>query len=235
MESGITELNPAEANLLEALQSQPVLLTAFCVVAGYFIGTIPSGYLIAKLRGVDIQGVGSGNIGVTNVLRAVGVVPAVLVGIMDPLKGAVATLLAMWLLGPNSWGIVLAGLATVVGNNFNVFLRMKGGKGIAVSFGVFLVINPVAALLALFLGIYTIFLGRIVSLGSLVGITAGPVILLANPERLAPQLWLTIALALIATWQHRENIVRLARGVERRFGEKVAEPVKEVFDKPERM
>jgi glycerol-3-phosphate acyltransferase PlsY len=211
---------PPEAKLLEALLTREALLTAFCIVAGYLIGTIPSGYLIARMRGVDIQKAGSGNIGATNVLRSVGVVPAILVMVMDPLKGVVATLLALWLLGTASWGIVLTGLATVLGNNFNVFLKLRGGKGIAVSLGVFLVINPVAGLLAAFLGIYTIFLGRIVSLGSLVGITAAPVILLANPASKPPQIWLTVALALIATWQHRENIMRLARGVERRLGEK---------------
>lgn len=213
-----------EAKLLDLLISREALLTALCMVAGYLIGTIPSGYLIARLRGVDIQKTGSGNIGVTNVLRSVGIVPAIIVGIMDPAKGVVATLLAMWVLGASSWGIVLTGLATVLGNNFNVFLKMKGGKGIAVSLGVFLVINPVAGLLAAFLGIYTIALGRIVSLGSLVGITAAPVILLANPASKPPQIWLTVALALIATWQHRENIVRLARGTESRLGSKAKPP-----------
>lgn len=214
--------------MLEVLFSREALLTAVCMVAGYLIGTIPSGYLIARLRGVDIQRTGSGNIGVTNVLRSVGVLPAIIVGIMDPAKGVVATLLAMWVLGANSWGIVLTGLATVLGNNFNVFLRMKGGKGIAVSLGVFLVVNPVAGLLAAFLGIYTIALGRVVSLGSLVGITAAPLILLANPESKPPQIWLTVALALIATWQHRENIVRLARGTESRLGSKAKTPPVEI-------
>src|SRR5690606_8257159 len=109
-----------------------VLLAAIIIVVAYFLGTIPSGYLVAKVRGVNIQQVGSGNIGATNVLRALGVVPAIIVVILDPLKGALATLLPS-IAGLGPWVTALAGLAAVLGNDFNVLLRMKGGKGIATS------------------------------------------------------------------------------------------------------
>lgn len=193
------------------------------MVIGYLLGTIPSGYLIARMYGVDIQKVGSGNIGATNVLRAVGVLPAIMVVLLDPLKGALATLLPV-LIGVDPTGVALTGLAAVLGNNFNVFLKLKGGKGIATSIGVFLVIDPLVTLLAVILGIFTIAVGRFVSLGSLVGMVAAPLLLLASRRADLPSLLLAAALALLAAYRHRENLVRLARGTERRLGEKVPRP-----------
>src|SRR5690625_4400592 len=90
------------------------VLAAACVLVAYLIGSIPSGYLVARVRGVNIQQVGSGNIGVTNVLRSVGIVPAILVAVADPLKGVLAALLPLWFgLGP--WGAAACGLAVVLG------------------------------------------------------------------------------------------------------------------------
>ena len=105
-----------------------VLLAAVTIAIGYFLGTIPSGLLVARVRGVNIQQVGSGNIGATNVLRALGVVPAIIVVVLDPLKGALAALLP-GLIGLGPWVTALAGLAAVLGNNFNVLLGLRGGKG----------------------------------------------------------------------------------------------------------
>src|SRR5690606_13937982 len=109
------------------------------------LGTIPSGYLVAKLHGVNIQQVGSGNIGATNVLRALGVVPAVIVVVLDPLKGAVATALPL-LLGVGPWGAALAGLAGVLGTSFQVLLVLRGGQGIYHSIGVVRRPMPLVAL-----------------------------------------------------------------------------------------
>jgi acyl phosphate:glycerol-3-phosphate acyltransferase len=196
-----------------------VLNTLLFMAIGYFIGTIPTGYLVARARGIDIQKVGSGNIGATNILRSVGVVPAIIVILLDPLKGFVATLFPMLFL-QSAWTIALAGFATVLGNNFNVFLKMRGGKGIATSLGVFLAIDPIVTLLSLILGVSTIALGRYVSMGSIIGLMAPPLMLLARGNFLFPYFYLSIAMALLAIWRHRENIQRLAKGVERRLGEK---------------
>lgn len=193
------------------------LLAAACVLVAYLIGSIPSGYLVARVRGVNIQQVGSGNIGVTNVLRSVGVIPAILVGVADPLKGIVAVLLPR-LFGLDPLVVALSGLAVVVGNNYNVFLKFRGGKGIATSFGVMVAINPLTALFSLFIGLYTIALGRFVSLGSLAGIATAPLFMILQPDVPAAYLWLNVALVLLATWRHRDNIVRLARGEENRLG-----------------
>ncbi len=208
-----------------------LLTTLLFMAIGYFIGTIPTGYLVARARGIDIQKMGSGNIGATNILRSVGVVPAIIVMILDPLKGFLATLFPILLL-QSTWTIALAGFATILGNNFNVFLKMRGGKGIATSLGVFLAVDPITTLLAAVLGISTIAFGRYVSLGSIIGLLAPPLMLLSKGNFQFPYFYLSVAMAALAMWRHRENIQRLAKGVERRLGDKVkpvvnAEPPKE--------
>lgn len=195
------------------------MLAAVTVLVGYFLGTIPSGYLVAKLHGVNIQQVGSGNIGATNVLRALGVVPAIIVVILDPLKGAVAALLPL-LLGLGPWAMAAAGLAAVLGNNFNVLLGLRGGKGIATSIGVFLVLDPLVTLMAMILGIFTILISRYVSLGSLVGMVALPLFLLVRGVHPA-YLLVGLALTALALLRHRANIGRLLRGEESRLGQRV--------------
>lgn len=196
-----------------------ILLTAVFMLIGYLVGTIPTGYLVAKARGVDIQSSGSGNIGATNVMRTLGVVPAVIVMLVDPLKGAAAVLLPT-LLGASNWTIALTALATVLGNNFNIMLRLRGGKGIATTLGVFFVINPLVAVLCIVLGVFTILVSRYVSLGSLVGLFAAPLLLLASLSYPMPDLYLAFALAALAILRHRENIRRLLAGTERRLGER---------------
>ena len=194
------------------------LLAIPFLVVGYLVGTIPTGWLVARARGVDIQQVGSGNIGATNVLRAMGVGPALFVVLMDPVKGAAATALPL-LLGMDQWTVAATGLATVLGNNFNVFLGMRGGKGIATSLGVFLVVNPVVTAVAAVLGIFTMAIGRYVSLGSMVGMVSAPLFLLASGVFPFPDLALATILALLALYRHRENLRRLAKGTERRLGQ----------------
>ena len=196
-----------------------VTLAVVTMIIGYFLGTIPSGFLVAKLHGVNIQQVGSGNIGATYVLRALGVVPAIIVVILDPLKGALATLLPI-ALGVGPWGVALTGLAVVLGNNFNVLLGMRGGKGIATSIGVFLVLSPLVTVFSLALGLFTILVSRYVSLGSLVGMVALPLFLIAREVHLA-YLLLGIALTTLALLRHRANIRRLLAGKESRLGERV--------------
>lgn len=193
------------------------LLAIPFLVIGYLVGTIPTGWLVARARGVDIQQVGSGNIGATNVLRAMGAGPALFVVLMDPVKGALAAALPL-LLGMDQWTVAATGLATVLGNNFNVFLGMRGGKGIATSVGVFLVVNPIVTVVAAVLGVFTIAIGRYVSLGSMVGMVSAPLFLLASGVFPFPDLALATILALLALYRHRENLRRLAAGTERRLG-----------------
>lgn len=196
-----------------------VAIAAALIVIGYLIGTIPTGYLVAKARGVDIQRAGSGNIGATNVLRTLGWGPAVLVALLDPLKGAIATLIPSYL-GAGAWVVALTGLATVLGNNFNVMLRLRGGKGIATSIGVYLVVDPLSSMLSIVTGLFTIATSRYVSLGSLVGLFTLPLFVVAGGNFLTPNLFLAVALALLAIVRHQDNIRRLLKGSERRLGER---------------
>ncbi|MEX2501523.1 MAG: glycerol-3-phosphate acyltransferase, partial [Trueperaceae bacterium] len=122
-----------------------VLFALPFLLIGYLVGSIPTGVLVARARGVDLQRTGSGNIGATNVLRAIGPRSAAFVVLMDPIKGAAATFFPI-AMGMDAWTVGATAVATALGNNFNVFLGMRGGKGIATSLGAFLVIAPQATL-----------------------------------------------------------------------------------------
>ena len=208
-----------------------VLVFALCLVAGYLIGSFPTGYFVAKAYGVNIQKVGSGNIGATNVLRSVGIWPAMFVVLADPLKAVLSILIAD-LVGVSEWGLVLAGLATVLGNNFNIFLGWRGGKGVATSLGVGLAIVPVVTLAASAIGILTIALGRYVSLGSIVALFSAPLFLVMRPFSV-PQLFLVLTMLLLVVVRHRENVKRLAEGSERRLGTREGKPGDEHGDAAE--
>ncbi len=194
------------------------MVAVLCIIVGYLIGSFPTGYFVARAYGVDIQKVGSGNIGATNVLRSVGLWPAVAVVLADPLKAMLAILIAD-LLGVSEWALVLAGFATVIGNNFNVFLGWRGGKGVATSVGVGLAVVPIVTLAAGAIGLFTIALSRYVSLGSVVAMFSALLFLIMRPFSL-PQLFLVASLALLVIYRHRGNLHRLAEGSERRLGAK---------------
>lgn len=196
-----------------------IFLTVLCALIGYLAGAFPTGVWVSRAYGINIREHGSGNIGATNVLRAVGKFPALIVILADPLKAFLAVMLAHWL-GLGAIGLAITGLCTLLGNNFNAFLGFRGGKGIATSLGAFLAIDPITALIALCLGVFTIALGRFVSLGSLVGALAMLLAHLHGNHTTLPTALLTLTMFLLAMVRHHENIGRLARGVERRLGEK---------------
>jgi len=200
--------------LIVNVYSLAVLLLA------YLFGSIPAGVLVARLYRVNIREVGSGNIGATNVLRALGWGPAIVVFIFDVFKGGIAVLIARWF-GIDGWLLGGVALAAVLGHNFSIFLGFKGGKGVATSLGTVLFLDPVVALFGLIVAIVTMALTRYVSAGSLVGTFAG----LAFAFAVGRPAWELATLTLLVSfvyWKHRENIVRLQQGNERRLGEKAA-------------
>src|SRR5690606_22917370 len=140
--------------------------------------------------------------------RTLGVLPAVLVMLLDPLKGAVAALLPT-ALGADTWTVALAGLAVVIGNSFNVLLNLRGGKGIATSIGVFLVVDPMTALLCIVLGGLTIAVSRYVSLGSIVGMFSLPLFVIAGGAFPVAHLFLAVSLMVLTVFRHRDNVGRL--------------------------
>lgn len=192
-----------------------------CIVAAYLLGSVPTGYLVARARGVNIQNTGSGNIGATNVLRSVGLIPALIVVIMDPLKGLLAVSIPLFL-GFGTWIAVLAGLAVVLGNTFNVFLGFKGGKGIATGVGAFAAVEPVTAITILIIALWIMFLGRYVSLGALAGSSSAIPVMLARGDVQWSHFVMAIGINLIAFYKHRENLRKLVAGTERRLGQRAA-------------
>lgn len=190
----------------------------FVLLLAYLFGAIPAGAWVARYYGVDIQKVGSGNTGATNILRTLGAGPAVVVAGFDVFKGGIAVLLARLF---NIEGPLLGGvaLAAVLGHNYSVFLRFTGGKGVATSFGTLLFLDPLVALLAFPVGILTMWLTRFVSAGSMIGGLTAVVITIA----LGRPFWEILTVLLLAGlifWTHRENIKRLQAGNERRLGDK---------------
>ena len=191
------------------------------LVVVYLIGSIPVGFLVARATGgFDIRGKGSGTIGATNVLRTLGPVPAVLTLLGDVAKGYVAVRAAE-VIGPEPvWGAAGA-LIAIVGNCWPVFLRFKGGKGVATALGAFLALTPRAILLAMAVWLALAAAFRYVSLASIlgsVGLAIGAWLLGYAPVYAAAA---ACAAALIV-WRHRENVRRLVSGTERRLGERAS-------------
>ncbi|HKS91532.1 MAG TPA: glycerol-3-phosphate 1-O-acyltransferase PlsY [Tepidiformaceae bacterium] len=192
------------------------------IVLGYFIGALPTGLILVRvLRGEDIRKYGSGNIGAVNVLRVAGPGVAAAVLLVDVLKGLVPVLFALRGVAP--WAVVAAGLATIAGHNWSIFLGFRGGKGVATSFGVLIGLSLQTALVAAIVYIIVVAITRFSSLGSLLGAVSVPILLWrlrTPPEYVA----FGIIASLFAIYRHRANIQRLVTGTELRITHRVAKP-----------
>ena len=191
------------------------------VSLGYVVGSIPFALIVSRLvAGIDVRRAGSGNVGAANVLRTRGVAMAVCVLLLDMAKGA-ASVLWVARLAPGDSGPALAGLAAVVGHVYPVWLRFRGGKGVAAAAGVFSVLTPFALGPAAIVFVVTVFITRYISLGSILATLA-----------LGPLAWATgasaeatasaAAVGALIVFRHRSNIGRLRDGTERRIGQRVA-------------
>lgn len=197
----------------------------FVILIAYLLGSIPFGYLIVRAKeGGDIRQTGSGGTGATNVSRRAGKAAGILTLLLDAMKGAAAVLFSMWVFGPPlySW-IAAAAVAVLLGHIFPVWLRFRGGKGVATAVGVFLVLAPAAVAVALLIFIGIVFLTRYVSLGSIVAALTIPLLIwlqhvFVRPFE-APEALLAAASlsALLIIFAHRENIARLVQGRESKF------------------
>jgi acyl phosphate:glycerol-3-phosphate acyltransferase len=196
------------------------------MVAGYFLGSLPFAAWVARLHGVDITKVGSGNPGMTNVWRTLGWKPALPVVFLDAGKGTLTAWLGMALTHSMYWALA-AGLMAVIGHSFTVFASFKGGKGVLTGFGVFLYFTPLSALAGLAAWSAVVAKTRYVSLGSITAAIVMPLgILLEARLRGNGDLYLVLAVAvlvgLFVLFRHRGNIARLMQGTETKIGSKAA-------------
>lgn len=200
------------------------MLHAAIVLLAYLLGSIPFGYLLVHLFvGGDVRETGSGGTGATNVTRRAGKEVGVLTLLLDLLKGAAAVLVARALLGAGEgaqWWVCAAGAAAVVGHVFPVWLRFRGGKGVATGLGVFLMLAPIATLCALLFFVVVVWLWRYVSLGSIIAASVLPLAVWSLSElgvsdrAPRPLLVLSILGAALVVFMHRANVGRLLRGEE---------------------
>lgn len=185
------------------------------LLCSYLLGSIPTGLLLARACGIDIRAAGSGNIGATNVYRTAGRKLGVATLVLDCLKGLIPVLAARHLGLPDVW-IAGVGLAAFLGHIYTVFLKFKGGKGVATALGVFLGVSPLAVLGALALFVLVVWKWRYISLGSITAAAAFPV-LTAAIDRRPLIVAMTIVIAALVIFKHSENIKRLRAGTESRF------------------
>ncbi len=217
--------------------------TAVIIIA-YLVGSIPFGYLIVRATlGADVRETGSGGTGATNVSRHAGKVAGVITLVLDALKGAAAVVLAKLILGlpivtvggpagspllsrgltEAHWWVAGAAIAAIVGHIFPIWLRFRGGKGVATGVGVFLMLAPIAVVLAALVFLLVVALTRYVSLGSILAAVAIPLfVLLQNAliqptESLAPIMTVAIGGAALIVFAHRGNVRRLLQGTESKF------------------
>jgi acyl phosphate:glycerol-3-phosphate acyltransferase len=191
-----------------------LILTGFGLVIGaYLLGSIPSGLIIGKLvSGIDVRTHGSGNTGMVNVFRAAGPLAGALTFLMDGLKGFLPVFIATQF-GVPVWAVLLVAAATIIGHDWSILLRGKGGKGIATSVGVIAAFSPLIAVIAIGLWVGLIVSFRYASLASLLMIGSFPVMFGLMGFDLSYILF-GVVLLIVAIYQHRENILRLRDGSE---------------------
>jgi len=200
-----------------------ISITALLIpFAAYLLGSIPFGWLLAKLfGGGDVRRAGSGNIGATNVARVVGPLAGILTLGFDTAKGTAAVWLAGRVTNQSAAWMMIAAFAVLLGHCFPVWLKFKGGKGVATALGVFLALSPLAAVSALLLFILFVAYWRFVSLGSVAAAAAMPLLIyfLWAPRHAPPMVVNvgTLAIALLVIYKHDGNLQRLVEGTEPQF------------------
>ena len=225
----------------------PIAAYILTALGAYLLGSIPTGFLVAKAKGIDIRSVGSGNIGATNAMRVLGKPAGIFVLLMDALKGWLACFLGALIYACFASGrlhgigtysneeidalseqfpmllerfVVIAGICAVLGHNYTCWLKFKGGKGIATTAGVYIALAPWALLVGLVVFILAVLLTRYVSMGSICAAIALPAtVWIMTPHNILLGV-VTTALGVLAIYKHKSNIQRLLAGTENRLGKK---------------
>jgi acyl phosphate:glycerol-3-phosphate acyltransferase len=189
------------------------------VTLGYLVGSIPFAYLLSRRRGIDLRRAGSGNVGASNVLRTTGVGAAVLAMMLDGVKGTLAVLMAQ-LLSAGPIATVAAAFASILGHVYPVWLRFRGGKGVATAAGAFAVLAPEAMGIAAAVFLIAVIATRFISVGSIAGALTLVIVAVITDVPSVVAIGAT-ASTLIIVYRHRGNLTRLVAGTERRLGQRV--------------
>ena len=205
-----------------------IIYVIITIIASYLIGAIPFGYLIGRMHGIDIRKVGSGNIGATNVTRAVGPKAGKICFFLDFLKGTLPTLVAQFLPNCPVWLPLVAGMCALLGHTFPIYLKFKGVKGVSTAAGSAIALAPIPLLLAFAVWGIVFFTTRYVSLASILASVALPILAylmkVLNVGSITAMSTYTIGffsvIGVISIIRHKENIQRLLAGTENRFEKK---------------
>jgi len=188
------------------------------LIAAFVLGSIPFGIITAKVKGIDLKQVGSGNIGATNVLRSLGKWPAVITLLGDILKGTLAVAIGKYSgVEPPYEGLI--GIAAISGHSFSIFLGFKGGKGVATSLGVLLMYTPHVALVTLVVWIGVVLFTKYSSLGAIVSFALLPLNIMLFDFQDKTKFFISILISLFIIIRHKDNIRRLMKGTERKIGQ----------------
>jgi len=199
------------------------MISATTPLLSYLLGSIPFGYLIVRWqRGVDVRSTGSGGTGATNVMRNLGIIGFVATFILDAGKGVVAVLLASRLSSGDPRWIAASSVAAILGHCFPVWLRFRGGKGVATGVGVFIALAPLQVALVLVIFAVVVAIWRYVSLGSIIATAAFPLLVYSMKHPPLPIVLGAAGGALTIIAMHHANIGRLIRGTENKIGNKKA-------------
>ena len=205
---------------------------ALLLICAYTLGSIPFGVLVARANGVEIMKVGSGNIGATNVMRALGKGPAFLVFFLDAMKGLVPAIVARALFPERQELWLASGAMAIIGHSFSPFLKFKGGKGIATALGMMIGTSPIVALGAFITFAVVLTATRLMSFASIVAVLS--TLPLGIVFKDSP--WVIVGYSLLSgliVWRHRSNIVRLRNGTEPKFSfRKTVEPPVKTYEVP---
>ena len=197
------------------------MINALTPVIAYLLGSIPFGYLIVRwTKGVDVRSTGSGGTGATNVSRSLGIIGFVATFILDVGKGVLAVLLAARVTGNDPRWIALSSVAAILGHCFPVWLKFRGGKGVATGVGVFLALAPLQVAMVLLIFAIVMATWRYVSLGSIVATAAFPLLVYFMKHAPAPIVFGAAGGATIIIAMHHANIRRLLAGTEHKAGKK---------------
>ncbi len=188
------------------------------VTIGYLVGSIPFAYLLSRHSGIDLRRAGSGNVGASNVLRTTGVRAALLAMVLDGAKGMIAVMMVQ-LLSAGIIASVVAACASVVGHVYPIWLRFRGGKGVATAAGAFAMLAPEALGIAAFVFLLAVVVTRFISVGSIAGALTLTLVAAITDVPGVVAIGATVS-TFIIIYRHRENLVRLVAGTERRIGQR---------------